>query len=129
MNASRVWRLVLSADEHHGARRRYEVRGVNPVSFFLFHDHRLDVGDQILVARAVAEQRPQIVIVLAEEAGAQLTVGRPANARAVSAEGLRDRRDQPDLARRAIGKAILTRGFAALVRNLLQRPTRVNAPV
>ena len=43
------------------------------------------------------------------------------------AEGLRYRSDQADFAGRAVGETILARGFASLVRNLHQRPARVNA--
>src|SRR5580704_13512886 len=44
----------------------------------------------------------------------------------MSAKRLRDRRDQPDFSGSAISESILTRGFAPLVRDLNQRPSRVN---
>ncbi len=69
------------------------------------------------------------MVVLTEKAGTQLPIGGQADARAVAAERLRHRSDQADLPRRAIGEAVLTRRFAALVRDLLQRPQGVNALV
>jgi len=90
--------IPLPADEHHRARRRHEIRGVDPVPFFLFIDDRSDVGRHIVVRRSFTEQSAQVVILFAEQAGSQLSISREADARAVSAERLRHRRDQADLA-------------------------------
>ena len=79
------------------------------------------------ILRAFAQQLFQVVVVLAEKARAELAVGGQANARAVAAKGLRHRGDQADFTGRSVGKAILARGLAFFVRNLLNGPARVNA--
>ena len=66
------------------------------------------------------------MIVLAEQASAQLAVGGQPNTRAVATEWLRYRGDQADFSRGAVSEAIFPRCFAALVRNLLQRPEGVD---
>src|ERR1700676_2255219 len=130
MNFLRFWcNYPLPADEHHSTRGWYEIRGIDPVTLFFFQYHRADIGDQILVASSFAEKRAEVVVVLAEKTSAQLAVRGQADTRAVAAEGLRHRSDQADLARRAVGKAVFTSGFAPLVRNLLQRPPGMNALV
>ena len=93
---------------------------------FLFCHHGTNVGNQVFVRRALAEQRPKIVIFLAEKAGPQLAVRGQPDSRAVSAEGLRDRGNQADFAGGAIREAVLPRGLTAVVRDLLQRPSRVD---
>ncbi len=65
----------LSADEHHGARRLHETRLIDAVAFFFFHNDRVDVGDEILIGGPFAKQRSQIVVLLAEQAGAELAIG------------------------------------------------------
>jgi hypothetical protein len=45
------------------------------VALLFLIDHRADVNRQILVRSAFAKERAQVVIVLAEKAGAQLAVG------------------------------------------------------
>src|SRR5260370_36922097 len=117
----------LSADKHHGTGGWHEVRLIDAVTLFFFHNHRLDIGDEILIRRAFPEQRAQIVVVFAEEASTQLAFGGQPDARTLAPERLRDRSNQADLAGRVVDKAILARGFAALVRDLLERPARVNA--
>src|SRR5687767_9102290 len=54
--------------------------------------------EQLLVRGAAADERPQVVAAQAEEAGVEAAFGRDPRARAVAAEGLRHRGDQPDLA-------------------------------
>src|SRR5260370_21003752 len=117
----------LSTNKHHGTGGWHEVRLIDAVTLFFFHNHRLDIGDEIFVRRAFPEKHAQIVVVFAEEASPQLSVGSQADARTMAAERLSDRSDQTDLAGRAIGKAIFARSFAALVGDLLQWPARVNA--
>src|ERR1700738_1321412 len=117
---------ALPADKHHSTGGWYEVRGIDPVALFLFQYHRADIGNQVFIGSTLAEQRPEIVIVLAEKTGAQLAVSGQADPGAMAAEGLRHRSDQADLARRAVGEAVLTRGFAPLVRDLLERPPCMN---
>src|SRR6266404_1137908 len=127
MNLLSFWfNSPLSANKHHSTRRWYEIRLVDAVPLFLFHHHGADVCHQIFVGGAFAQQRAQIVILLAEQAGPQFTIGSQPDARTMSAEWLRNRSNQPDFSRRTIRKPVFTRRFAALVRNLLQRPSRMN---
>src|SRR5258708_6503597 len=99
------------------------------MALFFFHDNRADIGNQILVGRSLAKQGPQVMIVLAEQAGAELAIGSQPDAGAMAAEGLGDGSDEADFTGRAVGKTVLASGLAALVRNLLERPTGVDALV
>src|SRR2546425_6646831 len=119
----------LSADEHHGPGWGHKTRLVDAVAFLFRVDYRANKEGHILIRSAAAQQVPQVVVLLAEQAGSQLPVGGQTDARTEAAKGLRHRRDQPDLARRAVGKAVFPRGFAPLVRNLFELPLRVYAPV
>src|SRR5260370_29804590 len=65
----------LSTNKHHGTGGWHEVRLIDAVTLFFFHNHRLDIGDEILIRRAFPEQRAQIVVVFAEDASTQLAVG------------------------------------------------------
>src|SRR5713101_1302897 len=67
------------------------------------------------------------MVVLAEEAGAELAVGRQADAGAMAAKGLSHRRDEADFAGCAVSEAVFARGLAALVGDLLERPTGMDA--
>ena len=49
-------RLCLTADENHGTRRRLEIRFVNPMTLFFFHDDRRYIDYQIFVARAFTQE-------------------------------------------------------------------------
>src|SRR6266403_1481179 len=120
-------RFPLASDKNHGARRGNKAGLIDAVAFLFFHDDGGDVGDQILVGGAFAQHGAQVVIVLAEKTSAKFSVGGEADARAVTAEGLRDWGDEADFAGGAIGETVFARGFTALVRNLYQRPARVNA--
>src|SRR2546425_8933156 len=119
----------LSADEHHGPGWGHKTRLVDAVAFLFLVDYRANKEGHILIRSAAAQQVPQVVVLFAEQAGSQLPVGGQTDARTEAAKGLRDRRDQPDLARSAVGKAVFPRGFAPLVRNLFELPLRVYAPV
>src|SRR5258708_18344896 len=120
-------RNCIAADEDHRARERHESRFVDAMAGFFFSDHGANSLLNVLVGGAVAEQGAEIVVILAEEAGADLAVGGEANAGAVAAEGLRDGSDQANFAGRAVRKFILARGFTLCVRDLDQRPLRVDA--
>src|SRR5260370_1944261 len=99
------------------------------MALFFFHDNRADIGNQILVGRSLAKQGPQVMIVFADQAGAELAIGSQPDAGAMAAEGLGDGSDEADFTGRAVGKTVLASGLAALVRNLLERPTGVDALV
>src|SRR5258707_14329143 len=96
--AKRGARNCLAADEDHGARGRHESRFVDAMAGFFFSDHGANSLFNVLVGGAVAEQGAEIVVILAEKAGADLAVGSEANAGAVAAEGLRDGSDRAILA-------------------------------
>src|SRR6266403_1585434 len=119
----------LSADEDHGAGRRYETGLIDVVPLFFFHDNRADIGDQIVVGRPFAEQRPQIVIFLAEQTGAKLAIRSQPDAGAMAAKGLRYRGNEANFARGAIREAVFAGCFATLMGYLLERPTGLNALV
>src|SRR5260370_31289652 len=97
------------------------------MALLFFHDVGADKVPDFIVAPAVAQQKAQVMIVLAEEAGAELAVGGESDARAMAAEGLRDGGDEADLAGSSIGEAVFAGGFAALVRDLHKRPASVDA--
>src|SRR6267154_772667 len=111
----------LSANKHHSTRGWYEVRLIDAVPLFFFHHHGAYVRHQIFVGGPFAPQSAQVVILLAEQAGAQLAIRGQPDARTMSAERLRHRSNEPDLPWRAIRKAVLAGRFAALVRDLMQR--------
>src|SRR3984893_16878763 len=67
------------------------------------------------------------MVFLAEEARPYLAVRSKAYARAMTAKRLRYRRDQSDFAGRAVGKAVFSRCFTVMVRNLYERPAGGNA--
>src|SRR5260370_6414351 len=113
-------RFSLASDKNHGARRGDKSGLVDTMALFLFHDHGGDVGDYILVGGAFAQHGAQVVIVLAEKAGAKFSVGGQADARAVTAERLRDGSDEAEFAGGAVRETVFARGFAALVGNLHQ---------
>ena len=88
------------------------------MTFFLFVNYGLDIGHQIFVRSPFAEEEAKIMVLLAEQAGAKLTVGGDSNPRAKAAEWLRDGGDEADFAGRSIGKAIFAGGLTAFVGNL-----------
>src|SRR5258707_11388453 len=69
------------------------------------------------------------MVVLAEQAGAELAVRSEPDAGTMAAEGLRHRGDEADLTGCAVGKTVLASGLAALVRNLHERPAGVDSLV
>ena len=71
-------RNCLAADEDHGARGRLEAWLIDAMAGFFFRDHGANSFLDVVVRGAVAEQGAEIVIVLAEEAGSQLSIrGQP----------------------------------------------------
>src|SRR5260370_11996485 len=70
-----LWFFPLSADEYHSTRGLDKAGLIDAVAFLFFHDDGADIGDQILVGGSFAKQRPQVMVVLAEEAGAELAIG------------------------------------------------------
>src|SRR5215475_4504970 len=100
----------LAADKYHGSRRRHKTRLVDAMTLFFF-----------------VQQGAQIMILFAKEAGAKLAVSGQPDARTVSAKRLGNRRDQADLAPRAVRETILARRFARFVGNLHQRPPGMNS--
>src|SRR2546421_11228774 len=97
------------------------------MTLLFFHDHRADIGDQIVVRSPLSKQGAKVVIVLAEKTCAELAIRSQPDAGAVATKRLGHRGNEADFTGRAIGKAILAGGFAALVRYLLERPASVNA--
>src|SRR5260370_3608767 len=68
-------KLPLSANKDHCAGRLNETRLIDTVALFFFYNNRPDICDQILVGGPFAKQRPQVMVVLAEQAGAELAIG------------------------------------------------------
>src|SRR5579863_2274239 len=99
------------------------------MAFFFFVDDRANVSGNVVIAGAFAEQGAEIVIVLAEQAGADFSVGSETDARAVAAERLSDRGDEADFSGGAIGETIFASGLAAFVRNLREGPASVDPRV
>ena len=71
--------IQLSADEHHGTRGWDKTRGVDAMPLFLFIDDGTDVRLHVIVRRALTQESSQVVIVLAEKAGSQLSICSQAN--------------------------------------------------
>src|SRR5271167_3699768 len=91
------------ADGYHGSRGSHKARLVDAVSLFLLRDDGVNFVADLAIGRVASQEGPQIVVLLAEQARPELTIGGQAQARTMSAEGLRDGRDQSDFAA-AIGK-------------------------
>src|ERR1700731_5125826 len=102
------WRL--SSDVDHGARGGDEVGFSDVVALFLVEDDFANEGFQFGVGGAAAHLGVQVVIPDGEEAGSNFAVGGDADAAAVSAEGVRDGRDDADFAQ-AVFEAVAPGGF------------------
>src|ERR1700690_1806780 len=89
---------ALSADVDHRARSGNEARLADMMALFLVIDRLANECGQLFIAGAVAHERREIMLAHREQAGADLAVGGDANAAAVSAEGVRHRSDDADLA-------------------------------
>src|SRR5712691_13261054 len=89
---------------------------------------RGDLVANFLVRGAAAHERLQVVARLREEAREERALGRQPHPRAAGAEGLRDRRDDADLAG-AVGVAPALGDFARVVgADRLERPALGDAP-
>src|SRR5271170_1099815 len=105
----------LAADVNHAARGLQEVRFADVVSRF-FEGHRaLDECGQLIVAASALHHAVKVVIELRKQAGTDFSIGSKANAAALSAESLRDGRDDADLPN-AVIEGIAHGGFADSVR-------------
>src|SRR5260370_11205822 len=114
--------VPLSADEDHGARGLDETGLVDAVALFLFHDNRADVGDQIVVRGSLTQQGPQIVVLLAKQAGAELAIGGGADARAMATERHGHPRRETEFATGALRGGIIPGGLARRTGGLFGRP-------
>jgi len=89
-------------------------------------DGGLDPGGDLVVGLAATERGPQVELVGREQAGTELAVGGEADAVAVAAEGLRDRRDDADKSTTVEVSPAVGRCGAAR-RHLLEVPHRREA--
>src|SRR4249919_2039480 len=94
--------------------------------FFFLHDDGFHPFRNLFVLRVATQHSAHVLVVFAEQTGAEFAVGRQSYSRAMSAKSLGDWCDQSDFAGCAIRESIFPRGLALLVRNLLQRPARLN---
>src|SRR5271170_6153684 len=83
----------LAADVNHAARGLEEVRFADVVSRFLQSHRALDECGQLIVAASALHHAVEVVIELRKQASADFAVGSKAEAAALSAECLRDWRD------------------------------------
>src|SRR5262249_916158 len=88
--------------------------------------HIANEFNQLFVRRPTAHEFMEIVIPDGEQAGANLSVGGDSDAAAVTAEGMRNRRDDSDLAD-AVVEMVAARGLAPSVREIDQGPVLSHA--
>ena len=70
--------IPLTADEHHGTRGWDKAWDIDTMPLFLFIDDGTNIRLHVKVRRAFAQESSQVVIVLAEKAGSQLSIrGQP----------------------------------------------------
>src|SRR5205823_6403377 len=115
----------LPADVHHAARGLLETGLANMVARLFFADDGMDVGDELGIGVAGAHAPGKAVIEDGEKTGTDLSVGGDANPAAMSAERMRHRGDDADLAA-AVIELEAARCLAALVFDLDQRPELVH---
>src|SRR6266567_3451382 len=108
---------------HHRPRSRHKVRLADMVPFFLLRDHAPDELRQLIVGGSAAHLRVQVVIPDRKQAGANLAVAGDADAAAMSAEGMRHRRNDANLAD-SVFKPIAPRRLRTRMWNLDQRRYR-----
>ncbi len=113
-------RTALSADVDHGSGGGDEVGFADVVPFFLFLDDCSDEVGYFFVAGAAAHLGVQIVIPDGEEAGANLAIAGNADAAAMAAKGVRNRRDDSDLSH-AVIETVAARGFGVRAGDFDQR--------
>src|ERR1700680_2523948 len=87
------------------------------MAFLFFRHHSANKFCQLFVACAAAHLGMQIVVPHREQAGADLSVAGDAYSATLSAERMRDGRDDADLAD-AVVEAVAAGGFRAPVRGL-----------
>src|ERR1700722_15071709 len=87
-----------STDMHHRSRCRHEIRFADVVAFFFFLHDAADETFQFFVAGAAAHLGVEIMVPHREQAGADFAVAGDADTAAVSAERMRDGRDDADFA-------------------------------
>src|SRR5260370_30829882 len=108
-------KLPLSANKDHCAGRLNETRLIDTVALFFFYNNRPDICDQILVGGPFAKQRPQVMVVLAEQAGAELALGGFTGGRGNAAKGSGVRGRTGGVSRRAtVGNDVIVRVLSAL---------------
>src|SRR6266404_4086022 len=111
----------LSPDMHHCPRRLNKIRLADVVARFFSLDNPTDELHEIVIRSSAAHQFMQVVVPNGEQAGANLAVGGDADAAAMAAEGMRNRRDDSNFAN-AIVKTITASRLAACVRDFDKRP-------
>src|ERR1700758_1988988 len=107
---SRLTTDLLPADVNHGAGGWNEVRFADVLAGPFFEEHHTNELLVLRVGGAAPDLRVQIVIPDGEQASANFSVGSDADAAAMSAERMRDRRDDADLAE-AVVKTVTAGGF------------------
>src|ERR1041384_1587000 len=95
---------ALAADLGHRLARLDEAWLVDEVPFLLAPDRSLDHRSQVVVGDARAHELAQRRLVQREEAGAKAALRGQSDAVARRAERLAHRGDEPDAARRTVGK-------------------------
>src|ERR1700704_3626019 len=91
------------------------------MAFLFFRHHSANKFCQLFVASAAAHLGMQIVVPHREQAGADLSVAGDAYSATLSAERMRDGRDDADLAE-AVVEPVTSRSFRTRMRDLDQRP-------
>src|SRR5438552_12312253 len=100
----------LSPDATHRPLRLNEIRFADVMAFLLLPDDFLKALTEGLIRSTAAQQRFQVLLGEAEQAGADFAVGGQAKAIAMAAKRLAHRRDDADLAA-AIGERPAFRRF------------------
>src|ERR1035441_8048976 len=104
---------------HHRSRRRNKSWLADVVALFFVLDGMGNELDHVFVAGALRHQASQIVLTHREKAGTDFAIRSDSDAAAMSAEGMRHRCDDPDLAN-AVVEDIAARGLAARVSDFAQ---------
>src|SRR5664280_3651195 len=105
---------------YHRSRCGNKARFTDVVALLLVLDGVKDELDHLLVATSPRHQTIQVVFADREQAGADLAIRGDANAAAMSAEGVRHRRNDADLAD-AVLEDIAAGGLAVRVADFAQR--------
>src|SRR6478672_5490316 len=105
----------------HRPRRRHKIGLANMMTFFFPCDYPTNELNQFFIRGTTTHQFVQIMIPNRKKTSTNLPVGSYADAAAVSAKRMRNRRDDPDLSN-AVIETIEPCSFAALMRNFYQWP-------